>query len=113
MDRRIDTDGGAKLNPALGREWPHYIKRFIQNVSEINRLQGQLHRASFDPADIQDFVDQVKEMTTDTSDMAATDAKGPGWTLFFNPLPDAENVLCALALFVDHPATDLPLAPLP
>jgi len=91
MDRRIDPDGGAKLNLALGREWPHYIKRFIQNVSEINRLQGQLHRAGFDPADIQDFIDQVKEMTTGTSDMAGTRAQGPGWTLFFNELAKSKN----------------------
>src|SRR5437588_700094 len=74
MDRRIGPDGRAKLNPPLGREWPHYIKRFIQNISEINGLQGQLHRTGFDPADIQDFIDQVEEVTTGTSDMAGTGA---------------------------------------
>ena len=30
-------------------------------------------------------------MTTGTSDMAGTDAKGPGWTLFFNELAKSKN----------------------
>jgi len=91
MDWRIDPDGRAKLNPALGREWTHYIKRFIQDVSEINGLQAQLHRTGFDPADIQDFIDQVEKVTTGTSDMAGTGAEGPDRTLFFNKLAKSKN----------------------
>src|SRR5438874_13725932 len=102
MDRRIGPDGRAKLSPALGREWPHYIKRFIQNVSEINRLQAQLHRTGFDPADIQDFIDQIEEVTTGTSDVAGTGTKSPGRTLFFNKLAKSKNCVQRRAQFVAH-----------
>src|SRR4029450_4677305 len=109
MDGWIDPDWRAKLNRALGREWPHYIKRFIQNVSEINRLQRQLHCAGFDPADIEDFIDQVEKMTTGTSDMAGTGAKGPGGTLFFNELAKSKNCVQRRAQFMAHAGKKLAL----
>ena len=91
--RRINTTRQNKFNAAFCCQRSDEIECFIQHIGETDRFERKLHRPGFDPADIEDFVNQIEKVAAGAGDVAGTSSHRPGWALSFDELAKAQDCI--------------------
>ena len=89
IHRRIDTTRCNEFNAAFRCQRSDEIECFIQYIGETDRFKRKLHRPGFDPADVEDFVDQIEKVAAGTGDVTGTSSHRSGRALSFDELAKA------------------------
>src|SRR6266508_575145 len=100
---------GPDRHAGLGRRWPDQLDRLPDRFMEGNRLQRQLKPSSFDPAEVEHFVDEAQQVAAAAENLLDALSLFGRRSVQLQQLRKAQDRVQGRAKLVAHPRQELAL----